>query len=85
MREISALDPKMGILLIELPHCDSTTPQALCPFILKALRTSFASLQIQCFIFVSHSYGTFLVAYLPQTNTNTSTNLDPDRPEEGLI
>lgn len=77
IREIIAIDPDVGILLIELPfitmHITSSPPPPRL-FILKALDMILTSLHISRFVLASHSYGTFISAYL----VRPPTSLDPD-------
>jgi pimeloyl-ACP methyl ester carboxylesterase len=57
----------MGILLIELPPLSMRITSSPVPGrtpILKAFDAILTSLQIKRFVLVSHSYGTFLAAYL---------------------
>jgi len=67
IREIIALDPEVGILLIELPPLSMHITSSPIPprlVILEAFNIILTSLHISRFVLASHSYGTFLSAYL---------------------
>jgi hypothetical protein len=69
----------MGILLIELPPLSMHITSSPVPgraLILKALDAILTSLQIQRFVLVSHSYGTFLAADLLRPPISNDASLE---------